>query len=98
VRLNEEIVETIKRVTPNAIPCQRGGSRAIRAEARWKPWPCVFPQHGPGRKHLRKSGLELWQTEIVAKSPERLSPMGWIWSGWWTGSWGARGEVAKVWA
>ncbi|MGW6278148.1 transcriptional regulator [Kribbella sp. NPDC055071] len=70
--LNQEIAATIKLVKPNASPCLRGGSAAIRIEARWKHWPCVFPQHGPGRKHLRKIELEDWQREIVAKYPEQL--------------------------
>jgi len=29
-----------------------------------KHWPCLFPQHGPGRKHERKIELEAWQREI----------------------------------
>jgi hypothetical protein len=70
--LNQEIAATIKAVKPNARPCLRGGSSAIRIEARWKHWPCVFPQHGVGRKHLRKIELEPWQAEIVAKYPEQL--------------------------
>ncbi|TCC05235.1 transcriptional regulator [Kribbella soli] len=70
--LNQEIAETIKRVKPNASPCLRGGGGAIRVEARWKHWPCVFPQHGPGRKHLRKIELADWQREIVAEYPEQL--------------------------
>jgi hypothetical protein len=28
-------------------------------------WPCLFPQHGPGRKHLRRIELVQWQQEIV---------------------------------
>jgi hypothetical protein len=32
-------------------------------------WPCLFPQHGPGRKHKRKIGLEPWQWVIVTKYP-----------------------------
>lgn len=34
-----------------------------------KHWPCLFPQHGPGRKHQRKIGLEPWQEEIVDRYP-----------------------------
>jgi hypothetical protein len=34
-----------------------------------KHWPCLFPQHGPGRKHERKIELEPWQQEIVNKHP-----------------------------
>jgi hypothetical protein len=32
-------------------------------------WPCLFPQHGPGRKHTREIGLEHWQVVIVQKYP-----------------------------
>jgi hypothetical protein len=70
--LNQEIAATIKLVKPNASPCLRGGSTAVRIEARWKHWPCVFPQHGPGLKHLRKIELDGWQREIVARYPEKL--------------------------
>jgi hypothetical protein len=34
-----------------------------------KHWPCLFPQHGPGRKHTRTIALEPWQQEIVATYP-----------------------------
>jgi hypothetical protein len=38
----------------------------------WKAWPCLLPQHGPGRKHERRIVLEPWQEEIVAASPEQF--------------------------
>jgi hypothetical protein len=31
--------------------------------------PCLFPQHGPGKKHERRIRLEPWQQEIVDASP-----------------------------
>jgi hypothetical protein len=34
-----------------------------------KHWPCLFPQHGPGRKHERQIALEPWQQEIVERNP-----------------------------
>lgn len=34
-----------------------------------KHWPCLFPQHGPGRKHTRTIALESWQQEIVTAYP-----------------------------
>jgi hypothetical protein len=34
-----------------------------------KHWPCLFPQHGPGRKHERAIVLEAWQQEIVTRHP-----------------------------
>jgi hypothetical protein len=36
----------------------------------WKAWPCLLPQHGPGRKHERPIVLEPWQEAIVAAAPE----------------------------
>lgn len=27
-------------------------------------WPCLFPQHGPGKKHLRPIVLETWQRQL----------------------------------
>lgn len=35
----------------------------------WKHWPCLFPQHGPGRKHERPIMLEDWQRAIVEAHP-----------------------------
>lgn len=35
----------------------------------WKHWPCLFPQHGPGPKHLRAIELADWQREIVVAHP-----------------------------
>lgn len=32
-------------------------------------WPCLFPQHGPGRKHDRSIALEPWQRDIVNAHP-----------------------------
>ena len=32
-------------------------------------WPCLFPQHGPGKKHLRKIELAGWQQVIVERHP-----------------------------
>jgi Homeodomain-like domain-containing protein len=31
--------------------------------------PCLFPQHGPGKKHERRVRLEAWQERIVAAEP-----------------------------
>jgi hypothetical protein len=32
-------------------------------------WSCLFPQHGPGKKHDRAIVLESWQRELVAEAP-----------------------------
>ena len=68
--LNQEIAATMRLAKPTGSLCLR--KPAIRIEVRWKHWPCLFPQHGPGRKHLRRIALEPWQQQIVAKYPQQL--------------------------
>ncbi len=41
----------------------------VDVQAHWQHWPCLFPQHGPGPKHLRPIVLESWQREVVQKQP-----------------------------
>jgi hypothetical protein len=36
-------------------------------------WPCLFPQHGPGEKHLRTIELADWQRGIVERHPGKLA-------------------------
>jgi hypothetical protein len=36
-------------------------------------WPCLFPQHGPGRKHMRKIELQPWQRTIVTAHAGRFA-------------------------
>ncbi|WP_246228975.1 hypothetical protein [Mycolicibacterium psychrotolerans] len=35
-------------------------------------WPCLLPQHGPGRKHRRRIELEAWQQAIVDRETEEF--------------------------
>jgi hypothetical protein len=35
-------------------------------------WSCLFPQHGPGMKHLRPIVLAGWQREILDRYPGRF--------------------------
>ena len=36
-------------------------------------WPTLFPQHGPGKKHLRRIKLADWQAEIALdRHPDQL--------------------------
>jgi hypothetical protein len=37
-----------------------------------KSWPCLFPQHGAGKKHERRIVLTDWQQELVDKWPGHL--------------------------
>lgn len=38
----------------------------------WKHWTCLFPQHGPGRKHRRDMSLRVWQERLVVANPRDL--------------------------
>jgi hypothetical protein len=64
-----------------AMACVRSGERkpnhrhrdgAVQIYSYWKHWPCLFPQHGPGRKHERPIRLTLWQEDFVVRYPEAL--------------------------
>ena len=37
-----------------------------------KHWPCLFPQHGPGKKHTRPIRLEPWQQALVDLATEEF--------------------------
>jgi hypothetical protein len=37
-----------------------------------KHWPCLLPQHGPGKKHLRPIRLEAWQEVLVKQATEEF--------------------------
>jgi hypothetical protein len=37
-----------------------------------KAWPCFFPQHGSGKKHLRPIKLVEWQQKLVHQTPHLL--------------------------
>ena len=39
---------------PARCSCPGVRSRTIVCSPHWKHWPCLFPQHGPGRKHERR--------------------------------------------
>jgi len=40
--------------------------------AYWKGWPCLLPQHGLGKKHLRRIALAPWQERLVDRHPGAL--------------------------
>jgi hypothetical protein len=40
--------------------------------AYWKGWPCLLPQHRPGRKHERAIVLADWQEALVDRYPGAL--------------------------
>jgi hypothetical protein len=47
---------------------RRTSSRCVEVYSSSKHWPCLFPQHGPGKKHERPIQLSQWQREIVREN------------------------------
>jgi hypothetical protein len=56
----------------NRVLVRKLHTQAVEIGSYSKAWPLVFPQHGPGRKHLRKIELAPWQTEIVERYPRQF--------------------------
>jgi hypothetical protein len=54
---------------PERRPHTRLVRGAVVTTVSWKHWPCLIPQHGPGRKHDRPIVLEDWQRAIVEVPP-----------------------------
>lgn len=69
-----EAVDVVRAVSPRrsaaAYPVR--GERSVNVTACSPSWLCLFPQHGPGKKHLRPIRLEPWQHAIVAAEPGRV--------------------------
>jgi hypothetical protein len=59
--------------------------RSVVISAYFRGWPCLFPQHGPGRKHRRPIVLERWQLTLVEADPGALL-RGLIHSDGWRGT------------
>lgn len=67
----DEIAQLIASVK-TAPGWRRNVPGAVTLESVWKHWPCLFPQHGPGRKHERLIELAPWQREIVERHPREF--------------------------
>ncbi|GHC64818.1 helix-turn-helix domain-containing protein [Streptomyces flavofungini] len=67
--LIDACAEAMRIVRPTNKVCrvQRQGCQYVTCSS--KHWPCLFPQHGPGRKHERTIALEPWQQEMVDAHP-----------------------------
>jgi|SRR5664279_619122 len=69
VDLNAHIQDLMRRVKPDSRPHTREMPGCLNTTVSWKHWPCLLPQHGPGRKHERKLTLEPWQQEVIEHFP-----------------------------
>lgn len=50
----------------------RTNEKCVDVSSYWKSWPCLLPQHGPGRKHDREIKLAEWQVALVEHWPDQL--------------------------
>ena len=50
----------------------RRDQRCVEVSSYWKHWPCLIPQHGKGRKHLRRIALLAWQQDVIDAHFERF--------------------------
>ena len=67
----DEAADLISRIVPwNKVGRQfPHEGRMVTLHAYHRHWTCLFPQHGPGKKHDRPIALEAWQETLVAHAP-----------------------------
>ena len=68
-RIYADVTSQIHHVHPGARVWHVAAPGVVVVQSNWKHWPCLFPQHGPGRKHERRIDLEDWQREVVEAHP-----------------------------
>jgi hypothetical protein len=61
------------------------GERFVNVTAHGPSWPCLLPQHAPGKKHQRSIELEPWQQALVEAETGRFL-RGLIHSDGWRGN------------
>ncbi|MFI1441213.1 helix-turn-helix domain-containing protein [Streptomyces fructofermentans] len=67
--LMDECEQAVRTVLPDNSVCRVRRTGCANIKVYSKHLPCLFPQHGPGRKHERRIVLEPWQREIVDARP-----------------------------
>ena len=72
-----EIIDRCRVAIDNLFPSQHA---SVQQQAKGcvvvshysKHWPCLLPQHGPGKKHLRSIRLQPWQEVLVKEATEEF--------------------------
>ncbi len=70
--LLDEIAAALAAVRPGTVAMRQPRPGCTAVSTTWKHWPCLFPQHGLGRKHERRIALTPWQSDIVGQHPGRF--------------------------
>jgi hypothetical protein len=70
------IIERCRMALELLMPGQRSGTvkkvGCVEVTMYSKHWPCLFPQHGPGKKHDRRIALEPWQQALIDNETEEF--------------------------
>jgi hypothetical protein len=66
-----EVDRSLIAVSGNAV-CRFQAVGCSEHATYWNHWTCLFPQHGPGRKHQRAIVLAPWQQDLVDAHPWQL--------------------------
>jgi hypothetical protein len=71
------IIDRCRQAIDILMPTQRAAmlrrsDNCIEVSLGSKHWPCLLPQHGPGKKHLRSIRLEPWQEVLVKEATEEF--------------------------
>ncbi|MEU1664170.1 helix-turn-helix domain-containing protein [Streptomyces sparsogenes] len=61
--------EAMRKVMPLSSVRPRRKKGCTEVKSYTQHWTCMFPQHGPGKKHERPIVLEAWQQQIVDEFP-----------------------------
>src|SRR5207253_2772127 len=61
----------ISYLVPRRVGLSRNG-RVVIVRTDWGGWPAMLPQHGKGRKHMRRIALEPWQEKLVVSHPDHF--------------------------
>jgi hypothetical protein len=68
----EECADAIREVMPGSRVNSVNYGTWFEFYSYSKSWPCLFPQHGLGKKHERPIRLTAWQWELVRRRPDRM--------------------------
>jgi hypothetical protein len=65
----DDVADAVAAVHPRRPVFRVSAPGYVVVQSHWQHWPCLLPQHGPGRKHERPIVLEEWQRAIVTACP-----------------------------
>ena len=68
----DEVEHAAARVMPGSAVGRVAREGCVDISSYSRAWPCLFPQHGPGKKHERDIALEGWQWNLVVREPKLL--------------------------